>query len=121
MSRVITVERVDDALSVAAAAEVAEVRRPAAGERDDVDGRHREARAVAEHPDLAVELHVGHALLPCERLERVGGLDVAHLGDVRVAIERVVVDGELRVERPDLTLRRDDQRIDLAEHGVERR
>ena len=64
-------ERVDDTLRVAAAAEVAEVRRPAARERDDVDGRHRETRAVPEHADLAVELDVGHVLLAGERLERV--------------------------------------------------
>ena len=72
---------------------------PAAGERDDVDGRHRQAGAVAEHAHLAVELDVRHVLLAGERLERVGGVDVAHLGDVRMAVERVVVDGELRVER----------------------
>ena len=40
-------ERVDDALRVAAAAEVAEVGRAAAGERDDVDRRHRQPGAVA--------------------------------------------------------------------------
>jgi hypothetical protein len=35
-----------------------------------------------------------------------------------VPVERVVVDGELRVERAHLALRRDDQRVDLAEHRV---
>ena len=111
-------ERVDDALRVAAAAEVAEVRRPAAGDDDDVDGRHREPGAVAEDPDRAVELHVRDALLARERLERVGGGDVAHLGDVRVAEERAVVDRDLRVERLHRSVRRDDQRVDLAEHRV---
>ena len=72
-------------------------------------------------PDLAVELDVGDALLAGERLERVGRLDVAHLGDVGVAEERVVVDRELGVERADLAFGRDDQRIDLAEHRVRRR
>ena len=33
-------------------------------------------------------------------------------------VERVVVDRELRVERLDLALGRDDQRVDLAEHRV---
>ena len=46
------------------------------------------------------------------------GLEVAHLRDVGVLVERVVVDGELRVERPHLALGRDDQRVDLAEHRV---
>ena len=50
-------------------------------------------------PTDAVELHVGDALLARERLERVGRLDVAHLGDVGMAEERAVVDRELRVER----------------------
>ena len=45
-------------------------------------------------------------------------LDVPHLGDVRMLVERVVVDGELRVERLHLAVGRDDQRIDLAEHRV---
>ena len=44
--------------------------------------------------------------------------EVAHLGDVGVLVERVVVDRELRVERLHLALGRDDQRVDLAEHRV---
>ena len=53
-----------------------------------------------------------------ERLLRVGGRDVAHLRDVGVLVERVVVDRELGVERLHLALRRHDQRVDLAEHRV---
>ena len=53
-----------------------------------------------------------------ERLERVGGARVPELGEVGVAKERRVVDRELRVERAHLALRRDDQRVDLAEHRV---
>ena len=112
-------ERVDDALRVAAAAEVAEVGRAAAGEGDDVDRRHRQPGAVTAHAHLAVELDVGDVLRAGERLERVGGVLVAHLGDLGMAVERVVVDGELRIERLDDALGRHDQRVDLAEHGVE--
>ena len=111
-------ERVDDPLRVAAAAQVAEVRRPAADLVDHVERRHDETGAVAEDPDLAVELHVGDALLAREPLLRIGRLEVAHLGDVGMAEERVVVDRELRVERAHLALRRDDERVDLAEHRV---
>ena len=57
------------------------------------------AGAVPEDPDRAVELHVGDVLLPGKRLERVGRAVVAKLGDVRMAEERAVVDGELGVER----------------------
>ena len=113
-------ERVDDALGAAAAAEVAEVRRPAAGDDDHVDRRHRQPGAVAEDADLAVELDVGDVLLARERLERVGRVRVAHLRDVGVPVERVVVDGELRVERLHLAVGRHDQRVDLAEHRVGR-
>jgi hypothetical protein len=111
-------ERVDDTLRVAAAAEVAEIRRPAAREGDDVHRRHRQACPVAEHADLAVQLHVCHVLLPRERFERIGGIDVTHLRDVGMAVERVVVDREFGVERPHLTLGGHDQRVDLAEQGI---
>ena len=56
---------------------------------------------------------------PRERLERVGGVEIAHLGDVGMPVERVVVDRELRVERLHLAVRRHDERVDLAEHRVE--
>ena len=87
--------------------------------RDDVHGGHAEPGAVREHADVPVELHVRDALLPRERLDRVGGGRVAPLRDVRMAEEAAVVDRELRVERLHLALRRHDQRVDLAEHRVE--
>ena len=111
-------ESVDDSLGVPTPSEVAEVRRPATDERHDVDGRHGQAGAVAEDSDLAVELHVRDTLLAGQRLERVGCGDVAHLGDRGLPEQRIVVDRELRVERPHFSLRRHDQRVDLAEHRV---
>ena len=42
----------------------------------------------------------------------------AHLGDLRMLVERVVVDRELGVERLHLAVGGDDQRVDLAEHRV---
>src|SRR5204862_7068369 len=56
-------ERVDDALRIAAAAEIAEVGRPAARQRDRVERGHNQTGAVAEYPDLALQLHVGDVLL----------------------------------------------------------
>ena len=64
------------------------------------------------------QLHVRDVLLTRQALSRVGGFGVAHLGDVRVPEERVVVHAEFRVERLHLAGRRDDQRVDLAEHRV---
>ena len=45
-------------------------------------------------------------------------LGVAELGDVGMAVERAVVDRELRVERLHLAVGRHDQRVDLGEHRV---
>ena len=91
---------------------------PAARERDHVQRRHDEPGAVAENADLAVELHVGDVLLARRALLGRIGLEVAHLRDVGMLVERVVVDRELRVEGFHLAVRRHDQRVDLAEHRV---
>ena len=112
-------ERIDDSLRVAAAAEVTEVGGPASREGDHVDRRHRQSGAVAADADLAVELHVGDVLGAGERLERVGRILVAHLRDLGVPVERVVVHRELRVERLDDPVGRHDQRVHLAQHRVE--
>ena len=119
-SAVITPERVDHAFGIAAAAEVAEVRRAPACERDHVERRHDEAGSVAEDPDLAVELHVRDALLARRPFLGRHRVEIAHLRDVGMPEERSVVDGELRVERLDLAVGRDDQRVDLREHRVGR-
>src|SRR5439155_26258166 len=108
----------DNSLICAQSAYIAKVRLQTAGDDDYVDSQNRESRPVAEDPDLAVELDVGHALLARESLQRIRCFDVAHLGNVGVTGKRAVVDGELRVERLHLALRRDDQRIDLAQHRV---
>ena len=73
---------------------------------------------VTEDPDLAVELDVRHALLARSSLLGRIRLRIAHLGDVAVAEERVVVDRELRIEGAHLAVGRDDQRVDLAQHRV---
>ncbi len=69
--------------------------------------------------DLAVQLDVGdaagwRAICSC----RMAALTSRIAADVRVLVERVVVDRHLRVERAQLSLRRDDQRVDLDEHRV---
>ena len=51
-------------------------------------------------------------------LDRVFVLAVARALVLRVAVQRVAVERDLRVERLDLALRRDDQRVDLGERGV---
>ena len=89
-----------------------------AGVRDDVEGAHHEARAVADDADRAVELDVVEALGLGLRLERVGGLLVLELRVVRVAELGVLVERDLAVERLELVAGQAGQRVDLDEGGV---
>ena len=117
-------ERVDDRVGLRAAAGVEEVGGLAAGLGDDVERRHAEPGAVAEDADVAVELHVGEPLLLRHPLLRVVGGGVLDLGQLGVAEERDVVDRHLGVERDDVAVGGDDQRVDLDQRrvvGVERR
>ena len=99
-------EGVGDALDVGAAADVEEVGRLAAGELDDVHGRHRQAGAVDHAADVAVELDVVEVELRGLDLERVLLVEVAQRGEVRVAEEGVVVEVHLGVERQDAAVAR---------------
>jgi len=84
-----------------------------------VQGGHGQPGAVGERADVAaVELHEVDAALAGQSLLRVARLGVAHAGDVGMPVERVVVDGVLRVERAHHPIRRDDQRVDLDQHRV---
>ena len=73
---------------------------------------------LPEDADVAVELHVREPPLPREPLLRRNGVQVPHFREVGMAEERVVVERHLRVERPHLALRRDDERVHLAEHRL---
>ena len=111
-------ERVDDRVGLGATAGVEEVGGTAPGLGDDVEGGHAEAGAVAEDADVAVELHVGEALLLRHAL--LGVLDEALLqvGEVLMPEERGVVDRHLGVERDHVAVLGDDQGIDLDQGGV---
>ena len=115
-------EGLGDLLLVGAAADVEEVRRrdAVAGAEvlDDVHRRHREAGAVDEAADVAVERHVVEARglrLELDRVLLVRVLEVLPLG---VAELGVVVEVDLRVERDDVAALGDDERVDLAERAV---
>ena len=114
----ISSHRLLDLLRVRAAAGVEEVRRRAARLGDHVERRHDQAGAVAEDADVAVELDVLDALLLGAALDRVFVLGVRELLVLGVAVERVPVQRDLRVERLHLPLGRDDQRVDLGERRV---
>ena len=117
------VEPVGHHLRVGAAADVEEVRRlhaavRLAGVRDDVEGRHHQPRAVADDPDLAVELDVVEALLLGLGLERVGLLADLERRVVLVAEVGVVVERHLAVQRLEDVARQPGQRVDLDQGGV---
>ena len=111
-------DRAGDLVRLGAAAGVEEVRRPAAGQRDDVERAHDEAGAVAEDADVAVELHVGQPALARHALLRVLAGEVAQLGVLRVPEQRVVVERDLRVERHHAAVAGDDHRVDLDERRL---
>ena len=86
---------------------------------DDVHGGHRQARAVHHAADVAVELDVVQAELRGFHFERILFVQIAQLDQILVAEQRVVVEVDLGVERVDLAVLRQDERIDLGQRGVE--
>jgi hypothetical protein len=94
-------ERGDHLVLRGAAADVEEVGRVAAEVLDDVHRAHREAGAVDEAGDVAVERDVAQRVLRGLDFLRVFLVQVAQRDDFRVAEERVVVERHLRVEGED--------------------
>ena len=85
---------------------------------DDVARRHREAGAVGDDADVAVETDVLQALLLGEALAVVELGEVAELVPLGVAKGRRVIEGDLGVERVHPAVGREDERVDLDEVGV---
>src|SRR5579859_3591661 len=99
------------------AADVQEVRGPdpaegLAGLRDHVQRGHHQPGAVADDADLAVELDIVEMLGLGPGLDRVRG---PRVGEALVVLPeaRVVVQGDLPVERDDPAVAGEDQRVDL--------
>ena len=111
-------DRAGDRVSFRAAPGVEEVGRRASRFGDDVERRHRQPGAVGEDADVAVELDVGESALLGHPLLRILLGGIAQLGVGGVAEQRVVIERDLRVERLDGPLRRDDQRVDLDERRL---
>ena len=95
-----------DLLGVGAAADVEEVGRLAAGQLDDVHRRHGQAGAVDHAADRAVEADVVQRELRRLDLERILFGGVAQRLEVLVPEQRVVVEGDLRVEREQVAVAR---------------
>src|SRR5262249_50589084 len=111
-------EGVRDALVRGPAADVEEVGGLAPGQLDDVHSRHRQPGAVDHAGDVAVELDVVEVVFRGFDLERRFFVEVAQLRVFFVAVERVVVKIDLRVQRLKLAVFRQQERGDLEERGV---
>src|SRR6516225_4755293 len=88
------------------------------GVGDDVEGRHDQARAVADDADLAVELDVVEVVLLGLQLQRIGGIAILELGVVEVAEVGVGVQGDLAVQRQNAIVGGAHQRVDLDQGRV---
>ena len=114
-------ERVLNLLLRCAAAHVQKIRRAAACVLNNVHRRHRQARAVHHARNRAVELDVVQRVLARLHFQRIFFGNVAQRLDVGVAEQRVVVEGDLGVEREQLAVGRRDEGIDLDQRRVRSR
>ncbi len=95
-----------------------------AGERDRIERAHDKAGAVADHTNLAVEMHIVQSVLLGPALIGVGLVRVIELRPAVVAEGGVAVERDLRVKRAQvlarLVVRVADlgERINLHERGV---
>ncbi len=103
-----------------AAAHVQEIGGAAAGVLDDVHGRHGQAGAVHHAAHRAIQLDVVQAEARGLHFERVLFVQVAQLDQILVPVQRVVIQGDLGVERVDLAVRGEDERIDFGQRGIGR-
>ena len=85
---------------------------------DDVHRGHGEAGAVDQAGDVSVEPDVVQVELAGGDFARVFLGHVAHRDDLRVPVERVVVEVELRIQRQRRPSVGDDQRVDLHHRAV---
>src|SRR5207248_313742 len=111
-------EGVGHHLGVGATADVEEIGRRAADLVDDIARAHRQAGAVGDDADGAVETDVLQALLLGQRVARIELLEAPELVPLGMAECRAVVEGDLGVEGVHLALRSEDERVDLHEVGV---
>ena len=100
------------------AADVEKIRRLGAVQLDDVHRRHRQARAVDQTADVAVEGDVVQVRLLGADVQRLFLRLICHRDDVVVAEQRVVVEVELGIDRQQLAVLGDHQRIDLGQRRI---
>ena len=103
-------EGVRDLLSIRSAAYIEKVCRHASRVFDDVHGGHGEPGAIHHAAHAAIELDVVQAVLRGFDLEWIFFCYVAQFANIRMAEERVVIEGELGIEREEAAVGGGDER-----------
>ena len=111
-------ERLRHAFRRSAAADIKEVCWLAARQFAHVERSHRKARAVYDAADIAIEADIGKATVIGIAFARILAL-VTQLRDLRAAVQRVVIERHLGVERHNGLLLGDDERVDLEHRDIE--
>ena len=101
-----------------AAADIEEVGWVAAMIFDDIHGGHREAGAVYETGDVAVEPDVIEMMFGRLDFARIFFFQIAHLDDVGMAEQGVIVKIEFGIEREHSAILGHDERIDFDHRAV---
>src|SRR5487761_4231 len=94
---------------------VQKIRGAASGVLNDVHGGHRQARAVYHASYVSVETDVIHFVVYGLYFEGVFFIQVAQLLDFRMAVHGVVIKSHLGVEGHELSVSRDDERVDFSQ------
>ena len=87
------------ALAGGTAADIEKIGRLAAVQLDEIHRRHGEAGAIDHAADIAVELYVVEIIAGRRQFARILLALVAQVRDIRLAIERVVIEVHFSVER----------------------
>ena len=90
----------------------------AAGVLHRVERAHDQARAIADDPDLPLQLDEGKSERACPLLDLLVGAHFLPIAELGLPVERVVVDVELRVTCEQRTVGLDEERIDLDQRRV---
>src|SRR5207248_11208058 len=101
------------------ATDVEEVSGIAAIEFDDVHRSHGQAGAINETGNISVQADVIESVFGRLDLARIFFRDIAHGGHFRMSKQGVVIESKFRIERQDLALCSNYQRINFHDRTIE--
>src|ERR1043166_3911567 len=111
-------KRCFDAFLRSATTDVEKICRLTTSEFDDVHGSHRKSGAVDHTRDITVELDVVEIKLRRLNLERILFIQIAQVEKIFMTKQRIVVEVDLRVERKQSVVLRQQERIDLHQRRI---